>query len=313
MSSLRWNPMLGEWVIVTPKGADGPFQDGSAQCPFCSGNEEISGEWQVLTLENKFPALNSQVGLVPLDENYVMEAPAYGFCKVIVLSPKHDEQIELMDDNQLEHVFREYLKVFRELDKERGIEYVYEFENRGEEIGVSLNHPHAQVYALPFIPPRIQQELKQFQKMWEKEEKCLGCQILKNELKTLTSRIILETDDFVSFVPHFARLPYEVHIYPREHVGSLVEIEDKLLDLGKMVQDIVQRYAKVFDEMAYVMAFHTKPSTGEHPYWHFHIELYPPWRDRTRKKYLAGVETGIAVFTNNSCPEDIAKELREAM
>ena len=300
--------MLGEWVIVTPKRADRPFQDKSAQCPFCPESGETSGNWHVLTLENKFPSLDSQVGLVPLDEDYVMEAPAYGFCKVIVLSPKHDEQIELMEDDQLEHVFREYLKVFRELDKEKGIEYVYEFENRGKAIGVSLNHPHAQVYALPFVPPRIQRELKQFQKMWEKEKKCLGCQILKNELKTLTSRVILETDDFVSFIPHFARLPYEVHIYPKEHVGSLEEIEDKLLDLGKMVQDVVRRYSKVFDEMAYVMAFHTRPSTGEHPYWHFHIEFTTP-----RTKHFEGVETGIAVFTNNSCPEDDAKELREAI
>ncbi|MFW9845072.1 MAG: galactose-1-phosphate uridylyltransferase, partial [Candidatus Thorarchaeota archaeon] len=107
-------------------------------------------------------------------------------------------------------------------------------------------------------------------------------------------------------------LPYEVHIYPRDHVSSLLEMESKLLELGKMVQDIIRRYSKVFDEMAYVMAFHTRPSTGEHPYWHFHIELYPPWRNRYRKKYLAGVETGIALFTNDSCPEDIASELREA-
>ena len=305
--------MLGEWVIVTPKRADRPFQDGTAPCPFCPGSEETSGDWQVLTLQNKFPALDSQVGVIPLDEKYVMEAPAYGFSKVIILSPKHEEQIESMDDDQLGSVFQEYLTVFNDLDKEKGIEYVYEFENRGKAIGVSLNHPHAQVYALPFIPPRIKQELKQFQMKWEEEETCLVCQILKNELKTQTSRIILDTDHFVSFVPHFARLPYEVHIYPREHVGSLLEIEDKLLELGKMARDVVQRYSKVFDEIAYVMAFHTRPSTGEHPYWHFHIELYPPWRDRSRMKYLGGVETGIAVFTNDSSPEDIAKELREAI
>lgn len=305
--------MLGEWVIVTSGRGDVQIQDDSTLCPFCPESKDASCEWQVLTLDNKFPSLDPRVGMIPLDENYVMEAPAYGFCKVIVLSPKHDEQIEVMDDKQIERVFEEYLTVFKELDSKRGIEYIYEFENRGESIGVSLNHPHAQVYALPFIPPRIKQELKQSQRMWEKEEECLICQILKNELKTLTSRIILETDHFVSFVPHFARLPYEVHIYPREHVGSLIEINDRLLELGKMVQDVVQRYSKIFDEVEYVMAFHTRPSVGNHPYWHFHIELYPPWRDRSRKKYLAGVETGVGVFTNDSCPEDIAKELREAI
>jgi UDPglucose--hexose-1-phosphate uridylyltransferase len=290
--------MLGEWIIVTPRS---PVQGASAQCPFCQRNKELSGDLQVLTVQDEFPALDPQVGVMPLIENYVIEAPAYGFCKTIILSPRHDEQIEVMSDNHLEKVFREYLRVFQELDKEKGVEYIYEFENRRK-----LNHPHAQVYALPFVPPRIKQELTQFRKMWEEEEQCLVCQILKNELKTPTSRIILETDHFVSLVPHFARGPYEVHIYPREHVGSLVELDDKLLELGKLFQNVVQRYSKIFDEPEYVMAFHTRPSKGKHPYWHFHIEL-----QALRKKCSEGVETGIAVFTNDSCPEDNAKELRE--
>ncbi|TFH08757.1 MAG: hypothetical protein E4H14_05820 [Candidatus Thorarchaeota archaeon] len=300
MSSLRWNPMLGEWIIVTPTS---PVENTSAQCPFCVRNKETSSESQVVTVEDEFCLLNPQVGMIPLDENYVMEAPAFGFCKTIILSPRHDEQIEMMNNTQLERVFQEYLKVFQELDKEKGIEYVYEFENRRK-----LNHPHAQIYALPFIPSRIKQELKQFQKMWEEDQQCVVCQILKNELKTLTSRIISETDHFVSLVPHFARGPYEVHIYPREHVGSVVEIDDKLIELGKMVQDVVHRYAKVTDEIEYIMAFHTRPSIGEYPYWHFHIELHAP-----RKNYFEGLETGVAVFTNDSCPEEIAKELREVI
>ena len=300
MSSLRWNPMLGEWIIVTQES---PVQDTSTLCTFCLRNKEISGESQVLTVQDESTLLNPEVGVIPLDENYVMEAPAYGFCKTIILSPKHDEQIEIMDDNHLECVFREYLKVFQELDKEKGIKYVHEFENRRKP-----NHPHAQVYALPFVPSRIKQELTQFRKLWEEDQQCIVCQILKNELKTLSSRIIFETDHFVSLVPHFARGPYEVHIYPREHVGSLVEIEDKLLELGKIVQDILQRYSKIFDEIEYVMAFHTRPSVGEHPYWHFHVEIYVP-----RKRNFQWIDTGIDVFTNDSCPEGIAKELREVI
>jgi UDPglucose--hexose-1-phosphate uridylyltransferase len=305
--------MLGEWVIVTPKRTDRLIQESTAKCPFCPDSTATSADWKVLTLDTELPSLDPTIGVMPLDENFVMEAPAYGFCKIIVLSPKHDEQIEWMGDNQLERVFREYLAVFKELDKQKGIQYVYEFENRGKTIGVGLNHPHGEVYALPFIPPRIKQELVQFQKWWDENEKCLGCQIVKNELKAVTSRVILETNHYVSFVPHSARLPYEVHIYPKEHVTSLVDIEDRLLELGKVVQDIVKRYSKVFDEVAYVMAFHTRPSVGEYPYWHFHIELYPPWRNRSQLKYQAGVETGVGVYTNDTLPEEIAKELREAI
>lgn len=305
--------MLGEWIIVTPKRAERPFQDLSIKCPFCPDSQETGTYWKVLTLDNKYSALDSSVGVLPLDEQYIMEAPAHGYCKVIILSPNHEEQLEQMDEEQVESVFKEYLSVFRELDTARGIEYVFEFENRGKSIGVSLDHPHAQAYALPFIPTRIRQELKQFQEKWENEKKCLVCEILENELKTQASRIINETAHFVSFVPFFAKVPYEVHIYPREHVASLVDLEDKLLELGTVVQDVVCRYSRVFDEIAYVMAFHTRPSTGEHPYWHFHIELYPPWRDRSRLKYLAGLETGAGTYTNDSSPEDIAAELRDAL
>ncbi|TFG28499.1 galactose-1-phosphate uridylyltransferase [Candidatus Thorarchaeota archaeon] len=310
MSTLRWNPMLGEWVIVAPKRADRPFQDSSIECPFCQQNE---GDWKVLTVENKYSALDPTIGVLPLDEEYVMEAPAHGHCKVIILSPNHEEQLEKMDEKQVECVLREYLRVFKELDNERGIKYIFEFENRGKSIGVSLDHPHAQVYALPFIPTRIKLELKQFKEKWKNEEKCLVCEILENELKTQTSRIIKETTHYVSFVPFFARVPYEVHIYPREHVASLIELEDRLLELGQVVQDVIRRYSQIFDQTAYVMAFHTRPTSGDHPYWHFHIELYPPWRDRSRLKYLAGLETGAGVYTNDSNPEDVAVELRDVL
>jgi UDPglucose--hexose-1-phosphate uridylyltransferase len=312
MSALRWNPLLGEWVIVAPKRFEKTIQKLDTQCPFCTENPDIDGKWDVLTLNNKYSVLDSTVGAVPLDERIVMEAPAHGYCKTIVLSPNHEEQIENMNNTQLEKIFHEYLSVFKALDAENGIEYVMEFENRGKPIGVNIDHPHAQVYALPFIPPRIKQELLQFKNTWEMENECLACQLIDNELKSLESRIIHQTENFVSFVPFFARLPYEVHIYPREHVPSLVELEDRLLELGQVVQDVIKRYSKVFNEIAYIMAFHARPSVGEYPYWHFHIELYPPWRNRSELKYLGGIEIGAGVYTNESCPEDIALELREA-
>ncbi len=313
MGRLRWNPFLGEWVIVTPKRASRPFQEEDRSCPFCPGTSETEGDWQVLTLDNRFPPLTPESGVVPLDENVVMDAPGFGYCKVILLSKDHDEQMEKMKDSQLEEVFKEYLRVFRELDDKAGISYVVQFENRGRAIGVSLDHPHAQVYALPFIPPTLQRENEQASKYWESNGSCLTCKMLDNELKSVESRIIRETKNFVSLVPFSARLPYEVHIYPRKHVASLDNLEDCLLELGDIVRDTVLRYSKVFDEIAYVMVLHPKPSKGEYPYWHFHIEFYPPWRDRTRLKHLAGIELGAGTYTNDSIPEEIAQELREAL
>lgn len=312
MSRLRFNPFLGEFVVVVPHRAKRPFQDLEKTCPFCPGQVETQGDWKVLSLPNKFPSLTLDSGPVPLNPNIVMEAPAYGECKVIILSRDHNEQIENMEDTQLQLVFEEYLKVFKEMEQIKGISYVYEFENRGKSIGVSLNHPHAQVYAFPFIPPVIERELLQFRKSWEEEETCVVCQAVENETKA-NIRIIKETENFISVVPFFARLAYEVHIYPKKHVSSLVELEDYLLELGQVVQDVIRRYAAFFEENAYVMAFHTRPSKQEYPFWHFHIEIIPPWRDKSRIKYLAGVETGTGTYTIDSLPEISAQHLREVV
>lgn len=304
--------MLGEWVVVTPRRAGRPFQEKDRECPFCPGRPETRGPWRVLTLDNKFSALNPDGGPVGLQEGVVIGAPAYGLCKIILLSRDHKQQIETMDNTQLALVFSEYLRVFSELSSQPGIKYVMEFENRGRAIGVSLDHPHAQVYALPFVPPRILKEAEQSKTLWDSEGSCLICQTIEKEVKS-EDRIIKQTEDFISLVPYAARLPYETHIYPKTHVSSLVEMKGLLLELGQVIRDVVRRYAAVFDEVAYVMVFHTRPGVGDHPYWHFHVELYPPWRDKNRLKYLAGIETGAWTYTNDSTPEEKAKELRSAV
>ncbi|MFW9848867.1 MAG: galactose-1-phosphate uridylyltransferase, partial [Candidatus Thorarchaeota archaeon] len=217
MSEIRWNSMLGEWVIVAPDRGHRPFQDKDRQCPFCPNQEETQGNWEVLTLDNRFAALQPDTILTDIESSLVIGAPAHGYCKVIVESRKHDEQIENMERTQLRKVYTEFLRVYNELDQKAGIQYVLQFENRGRSIGVSLNHPHAQVYALPFIPPRIQRELEQFKKYKQEQGECLICDAIKNEKKS-QERIINESENFISLIPYAARLPYEVHVYPKEHV-----------------------------------------------------------------------------------------------
>ena len=304
--------MLGEWVIVTPNRASRPFQDEELRCPFCPDQEETKGEWDVLTLDNRFAALQPDSGPIYLEAPLVIGAPAHGYCKVIIESRNHTEQIEDMSPDQLKNVYLEFLRIFVELDSKKGVEYVFQFENRGKVIGVSLDHPHAQVYAMPFIPPRIQREMEQFKTYKQENDECLICETIENEFKSRV-RVINESDNFVSIVPYGARLPYEVHVYPKKHVPSIVELEADLEELGMMLSDVAKRYKRVFDETAYTMVFHTKPSKQKDDLWHFHVEFYPPWRDRSRLKYLDGVESGTGTYTNDSSPEEKAKELREAL
>lgn len=313
MSTLRWNPLLGEWIIITQKVSDSPLQQPDRPCPFCPNNEDTEGDWSVRTIENNFSALDPSIGAVPLDNKIVMEAPAYGHCRLILLSPDHYEQIEVMDDEHLLEVFREYRRVFIDLDKMRGIEYVMLFENRGISNDIMHDHPHAEVYAFPFIPQRIERELYQMKKIWEQEDQCLICQIIGNETKSLESRIINATENFLAVVPFFARFPYEVHIYPKKHVQSLIELEGELLEMGQVVQDVVKRFSKIFDTTTYNMAFHTRPSNGDNSFWHFHIELCPTHREKLESMEFTGIDAVVGVCTNNTSPEENAEELRRAV
>ncbi|NHJ13651.1 MAG: galactose-1-phosphate uridylyltransferase [Candidatus Thorarchaeota archaeon] len=312
MGRLRWNEMLGEWVITTPRRASRPFQEEEGECPFCPNEGETAGEWSVLTLTNKYPALEPSPEYPPLFSDLIIETAAHGHCKVIVTSRNHDEQLEDMSNDQLKQVLHEFAKVFQELDEGQNVKYVAQFENRGRAIGVSLNHPHAQVYALPFIPPKIERELAQAKNAWDADKRCIVCDAIENEHKAAI-RVLNETANYISCVPFAARLPYETHIYPKKHVGSLKELEFSFEELGEVLRDVARRYAALFDEMAYVMIMHTRPSHGEYPFWHFHVEFYPPWRDKSRRKYLAGIEEGTGTYTNDSTPELSAKQLREAI
>jgi len=304
--------MLGEWVIITPKRADRPFQKKAQTCPLCPGQSETEGKWDVLTLDNKYAALQPEKQPVDINHELVLGAPAHGYCKVIIHSRNHNEQFESMKDSQVTKVMREYLRVTEQLQKHEGVEYVMLFENRGKSIGVSLNHPHSQVYALPFVPPRIKRELTQFKTHRRQYGNCLLCETIENELKS-KERIIREEDTFISLIPYGARLPYEVHIYPRNHVSNLSKLEDSLPQLGVMIRDVTRRYSDVFDETAYVMVFHNNPPNSKEEDWHFHVEFYPPWRDNSRRKYIAGIEQGGWTYTNDSSPEEMAKQLRKAL
>jgi UDPglucose--hexose-1-phosphate uridylyltransferase len=312
MSTLRWNSMIGEWTIVAPARDKRPFQNQEQKCPFCDCQTDGEKAWRALTVDNKYAALSPDSGEVPLNEAIVMEAPAFGYSKVILLSPNHDEQMEDMQDAQVQAVMEEYIRSFEELDGRRGVHYVLQFENRGRAAGVSLDHPHAQVYALPFIPPRIRQELSEVQKRWESEGLCLVCETIENELK-ISERIIHQSEHFVSLVPFAPRAAYEVHVYPIEHASSLLDLRKRATELGLMIKDVARRYSKVFEETTYAMAFHTRPSKGNHPYWHFHIEFYPPWSGPKEAKHLGGIELGAGLFTNGTSPESVAEELRSAL
>jgi len=194
------------------------------------------------------------------------------------------------------------------------VKYVAEFRNKGKEIGVSLTHPHSQIYALPFIPPRIKAELKSFLGYYRKKGTCLLCDIIKMEEKE-KFRIIYENKHFIAILPYYAMWPYEIHVYPRRHIQTLADLNDEeMLYLADILRVITATYNNLFDrDLPYIMVIHQRPTNNkDYGYYHMHIEFYQPYREYNKLKYAAGIEWGFWIFTYDDIPEEKANELKRA-
>ena len=158
----------------------------------------------------------------------------------------------------------------------------------------------------------IKEELSNSKKFFKINMKCLHCKIVEKEIIE-RDRIIIQNDDFIAFVPYYARWPYEVHIYSLRHIGSFCNFNDReIVSLAEILKELINRYNRLFDfRMPYVMVVHQNPTDGKnYDYYHFHFEFYPPYRTKDKLKYLAGCELGAGTFINDTLPEEKAKDLR---
>jgi UDPglucose--hexose-1-phosphate uridylyltransferase len=315
MSELRWNPILEEWVITaTHRMARPVVLNDPSICPLCPGVFEVPGDFEIVAFENRFPSLQQNPPEPDVDDDELYKVrEAKGICEVIIYSSKHEGSLaeqSLQDTYNLVRVWKDRYEELASLDF---IDYVFIFENKGEAIGVTMSHPHGQIYAFPFIPPKIQKELDSSKKYKEEKGKCLFCEILRKE-KEDGRRLVTENDHFVAYIPFYARYPYEVHIFAKEHLLSLGDFDDeRQMNFARIIKTVLMKYDNFFGfSSQYMMIMHQKPTDGkDHDYYHFHVEFYPPHRSATKLKYLAGCESGAGSFINDSAAEDKAKELRE--
>ncbi len=273
------------------------------------------GEWDVIVLPNKFPALTINAPQPTHGATGLFKARrAVGVCEVVVETPSHEGDLCDLPLNHMKKVIDVFTEEYQRLGSLEFVKYVAEFRNKGKEIGVSLTHPHSQIYALPFIPPRIRCELKSFRNYMRKRGRCLLCDIIDLEYREKV-RLIYENKHFVILLPYFAMWPYEVHIYPKRHVQALPDLNDEeRLHLADALRVVTAMYNTLFDrDLPYMMVIHQKPTDGkDYSYYHMHIEFYQPYRDRDKLKYAAGIEWGYWTFTYDGVPEQKARELREA-
>ena len=312
--TVRYNAMRGEYVAISASRMNRPFLPPKEYCPLCPAKDiEVDGklehfesevpenvatyEWAVF--ENMYPALS--------------KVNKTGRCEVVLYSPEHDSSLADQSKSHIQGLVKVWQDRSQALAKEEDVEQVFIFENRGEEIGVTLNHPHGQIYAYHHIPAFLKQEQSCAKEHHEKTGECLICHMVSKELNDKV-RVIQETDNMVAFVPEAARFPYEVHISSKSHIPHIHGLSEEMTqELATLIKGTLHRYNTLFNqEMPYIMAHHQSPAKNPNdPTYHWHMELYPFFRSANKLKYLAGSESGAGFFVNDSIPEAKAEELKK--
>ena len=301
MSELRFNELRGEEVVYAIHRQERTFLPSREHCPLCPTRPggpptEIPAEsFEIVVFENRFPAF---------------EEP-HGTAEVVVYTDQHDGSLGALPPMRAEALMWVWRQRYEELGAREEIDYVYVFENRGVEVGVTLHHPHGQIYGYPFLPPVPSLELAADARLGS----CAVCRLNADELAD-GRRIIHEDEAMLAYVPRAARWPYEVHVSMREHRPSLSDCEPAEL---RLLAGTLQRVVRGFDALfarpfPYVMAVHQRPTrSGARLDGHLHVEFYPPLRTADKLKYPAGSEQGAGTFISDVLPEESAEHLREAL
>ncbi len=222
MPDLRFDPLRQEWVAYATERNDRTFLP-TAFCPLCptgaGGASEVPLDtFEVVVFENRFPAFGPD-----RRKGRPVRPPTTG-CEVVVYTPEHELTLAQLPADRVRLLVDVWADRYRELGSRAEVAYVYIFENKGEEVGVTLHHPHGQIYALPFIPPFAKAELDASREHLVGEGQCLHCRELA--LEASGPRLVLSESSMAAFVPRAARWPYEVHLYPRRHVASIAELDE---------------------------------------------------------------------------------------
>jgi UDPglucose--hexose-1-phosphate uridylyltransferase len=319
MPELRWNPLLNTWTMVAGNRQHRPHLP-EGNCPFCTGSGKVPDKYEMLVYLNDFPVL-SQSPDEPDNcvSDFFKKKPAYGKCEVILYSDDHQKHLFQFSLNQIEKLVRTWKDRTVLLSEDRSIKYVFPFENRGEEVGVTIHHPHGQLYAYSWLPAKIETELNNCKNYYNQYRQNLFDKLIAAEKKTNT-RVIFENKGFLMFIPYFSDYPFGVFIVAKKRILSLKEFSDNdISDLAECIKNITGAFETLYDRMfPYMMCVHQAPVnvddwTDIENYYRFHIEFYPPLRSADKIKWLASSETGAWAAANPRNVDETANELRNAL
>jgi UDPglucose--hexose-1-phosphate uridylyltransferase len=310
---LRWHALLQQWVAVTTARQNRP-QMPANWCPFDPGSGRVPEDYDVYLYPNDFPAFSPDADPFspePHPDLFTETGPR-GACDVVLYSPQHTlppSQLTIESWNKIVDLWAERTHHHA---ANPDIALVAIFENCGEAVGVTMPHPHGQIYAMPFVAPVVEQELSSARAYAQANGgACLFCNLMKGEIEGGT-RIVASNDDFIAFVPYAARFPAELAIYSRRHTRTLLDLsESERRSLAQIISLVRKKYDNLYGFLLpLMMAMKQAPLKQPEAPYHFHIQFLPLQRSPNKLKYLASIETGFGTFLADTAPEQMADTLR---
>lgn len=316
MPEFRWNPLLDTWTMVATNRQHRPHLPKD-YCPFCPKDNPALPKFDVLAYTNDFPVMSLDgFGVNEVDNGVFRKKDAVGKCEVILYSPEHNKQLYQLSHAHVLKIVELWNERFKELQKDQRIKYIFEFENRGEEVGVTIHHPHGQLYAYSFVPLKIREELNNSRKYFQKHQRNLFADLNAAE-KKYKKRVVYENKSFIAYIPYFTDYPFGVFIVNKKLKGNITQFTlSEKKDLADILKKVTAAFDKIYDRhFPYMMCLHQTPVNEKkyadaENYYAFHIEFYPPLRAKDKVKWYAGSEMGAGAAANPLDVDECAAILR---
>ena len=328
--TMRQDALTGDWVSIADHRQNRTFLPPAGECPLCPTgggtmpSEIPAHEYDVVVFENRFPSFASGsttagTSAAGASANPLLaHAPALGRCEVVCFTSDHGASFSSLSPTRARTVVDVWADRTRELSALDAVEHVFPFENRGEEIGVTLHHPHGQIYAYPFIPARTASLLRAATAHHQRTGRLLGADLLAAELDA-GSRVVIRGTHWTAYVPYAAAWPVEVHLVPNRDVPDLVALDSAERDeLAEVYLDLLRRLDRYYEgpdgspiALPYIAGWHQAPVHQGRDVSRLHLQVMSVLRAPGRLKYLAGSESGVGAWVNDVAPERVAARLRE--
>jgi UDPglucose--hexose-1-phosphate uridylyltransferase len=329
MSELRLNLLTREWVVIATERAHRPRDYISERvrpplppylksCPFCPGNEDKTRDeymrldakppakgWRTRVVANKYPAVSLEGDKKRIMDGIRRCVTGVGIHEIIIESAAHNETMAHFDRTHLGDLIHIYKNRFIESYRDPRVEHVIIFKNHGLGAGTSIEHPHSQLIATPVVPVQFRDRVQAAMHFFDDTGECLVCSITGREILDRT-RVIIDTDHFLTFIPYAALSPFHTWIFPKRHCATFSDIrEDEVADLAAHLKEIMMRYYHGFDNPDFNLVIRSsRPQDIANEYCHWYISIVP------RMSMVAGFELGSGMFINTNLPEASAELVR---